>query len=550
MTSRFQDKFDRADGAVGSNYTVACGGVTIFDEAILPVDMADVVSGLSPVLDQPGVTAQKTQCLYTAEAMDGPDQTIRAVWAHDPVSISGVNTDPSFTILARMSKDPLLYDLGTAEDPNCYDQGYGLRVTCPRSNAAPVLKFVKFMPVRRAIKQNRPSSLEPDGAVVLAQVTLQSGDLNIDPLWDETGNFPYRGFWQDMRLRIRRADNEVILEAYLNDRNLNTPILSHTDYQDPLWGAIGVPGVEFLSATLSSQPSGVSPFGLAGDSLMRCGLFSAETVKDFRRPVTAAPGNFYTYNNVVTRVITLVEKDGDARYNATNAGQTKIDTYLDFVLEAEAHIIRREGYYHWLYRESRIYLQDQTKQYEMPEDCGLIELVRPGNFSGTPLHQVDRWQFAQRVGNIEQTGGKPAIYRMVEESVNNRPTLELFPIPLISSIRPADPDDEPYLVCNYFARRLRPAEPDIQIPYVPQEHIDVLIYGAAAHAMMLDTDPQNAQAFAAVFESKLGDLRRENNRKVSGNQTVAVSAADAFPSTGTTRVPLLRSTQLENLLVF
>jgi len=137
MTSRFTDKFDRADGSIGDNYTVACGGVIISDEAVIPIDAAEIPSGVSPQFPFPSdVTAMKTQVFYTAEGMGGPDYVVRGTFAHDgeqpsEIDTSQINTAPSFTLLARMSKDPLIYDLNADEDPSCYDQGYGARVTFP-----------------------------------------------------------------------------------------------------------------------------------------------------------------------------------------------------------------------------------------------------------------------------------------------------------------------------------------------------------------------------------------------------------------------------------
>jgi hypothetical protein len=546
MTSRFIDKFDRVDGDIGPNYLIPCGGVEIFDEAVLPVDIDRVASPVS--FDD--LTDQKTQVLFNAEPMDSSDQMIRGVWAHDPVTPTGT-TDPSFTILSRMTKDPLLVDLGVPEQPFCYDQGYGLRVTCPRDGSPPILKIVKFRTRRRPPGLTPPVSTEVDDALVLASLTLQSQNLNLSP--DQTDALPllYRGQWQEMRLRIRRADDQVVLEAYLNDRNMNNPVLDYTDRQDPLWGAAGLPGFEFLSATLAAQPTGVSPFGLAGEAVMRCGLFQTETVKDFRRPVTTTPDNFYTYRQVTNRVITLVEKNGDARYTATGAGVTKIDTYLQFVLEAEADIIRHEGYYHWLYRTRELFLENDKSTYELPEDAGLIELVRPGNWQNIPLQEIEPNLFYTKVAGILNTSGRPTIFTLDEESVNNRKRMILFPVPSIDAINTIGPDSEksPFLVISYYAKRLRPDQPDVQIPYVPQEHMDVLIYGATYHALLLDTDPNNAQAFGQRYERKLASIRRENNRKASTRRSVMRSSADIFQPNITSRIPLLRSTQLETLLI-
>lgn len=557
MTYRFEDKFNRADGAIGDNYTVACGGVLISDEAVIPIDATEIVSGVSPILGA-SVTAQKTQVFYTNEFLDGPDYVVRTTWAHDGIEPSslptGITTAPSFTALARMSKDPLLFDLGVDEDPLCYDQGYGARVTFPLDGSAPILKIVKYQPAKRLPGQTRPTSTEVDNMVVLASVTLEPDDLNLEEGFDASSYsdgdiLPYKGIWQDMRLRIRRADNEVILEVYLNDRNLNTAKLTHTDKRDPLWGDIGLPGFEFLSGTLSTQPSGVSGFSLKGLATLRCGIFSAETFRDVRRPVRVTPGSMWTYRRVINRVLALVEKQGDASYTATTAGQTKIDLYRDFVLETESDIIRKEGYFEWLRRTQRVYLENDKRDYELPEDIGLLETIVPGNWNSTPLQEMTKWEFEQRLGGATRTNGRPTIYHLTELGPNNRPVIRVFPFPGEGAINTND-DDDPYLEVSYFARQIIPDELDIQIPFVPQEDMDVLIYGSAAHALLMDTDPQNAQFFSNVYASKLRDLRRKNNRKVSSRQTVARSMADLAAPDVRTRIPLLRATQLDNLLAF
>ncbi|MCP4899947.1 MAG: hypothetical protein GY906_23510 [bacterium] len=558
MTSRIIDKFDRADGTIGTDYTVPCGGVIISDESVIPIDAEEIVSGQSPLFPA-GVTSLKTQVLYTQEAMDGPDYVVRGTWAHDgeePSSIDPltVDTPSSFTLLARMSKDPLLYDLGVDEDPACYDQGYGARVTMPRDGSAPVLKIVKLMPVKRLPGMSRPSSSEVDGMVVLTSVTLETDDLNLDLDFDATtysqGDvMPYKGYWQDMRLRIRRADNEVILDVYLNDRNLNQPKISFTDKVDPLWGGTGLPGFEFLSGQLATQPAGVSAFSLAGLSLLRCGIFSAETIRDVRRPVQVAPGTEFTYTRVTNRVITLVEKDGDAKYNATTGAATKFQTYLEFVMEAEADLIREEGYWQWLWREQKIYLTDGQTDYEFPADFGELDYLRPGNWNGRPLTELEPVRFYRLLQGVTQTGGKPHTFLRQGPGPNNQLQIKVFPSPVIEQVTEAQQTEDPYLSVAYFARQLFPYEPDIQIPFVPQEDIDVLIYAAASHALLLDTDSQNAQNMAAVYMKKSRSLRRKNNRNIS-NRDIARSAADVFSGNIADRVPLTRAASLGTLLAF
>ncbi len=545
MTQSFEDKFNRVDGVIGPNYTIPCGQVRLFDEAILPVNVG-LVNG-SEVLETP---LERTQVLFTAEGMDSPDQVLRCVWGHDNVTPVAGSTAPAFTILARATKDPLLIDLTPPEEsPDCFDQFYGLRVTCPISGAAPILKIVKKQPRRRVPGLSDPASTEPDFAEVLASITLPVIALNLPESWDGTGNPPYRGIWQDMRLRIRRGDNEVILEAYFNDRFLNNTILTHTDKVDPLWSIVGVPGFEFLSAVLPAQPTGASPFAQDAEALMRCTLFASQTIKDFRRPVRVQPQNFFTYDRVVDRVILLVEKDGDARYTASNSGATKRETYLQFVLEAESDLIRTEGYFQWLLRTERIFLVDEQIFYELPENVGEIMLIRPGNFVSGPIREMQPFDFHQAIAGRVSSGGKPAVYIMAESSVNDRPTIRLFPGPLVSAIATNDPTEGPYLEVDYYARQVYPSDPSIQIPFVPQQDIDVLIYGAAAHATILDTDAENSARLASIYGMKLKTLIRKNNRKVSSRQTVMRSAADVFVETEGTRLPLLRATQLQNFLL-
>lgn len=561
MTATVQDKFDREDGPIGANYTIACGLVSIADEAVIPVGL----SGVSPETYLP--TREKTQVLYTASTMDNADAVVRGVWARDADQVTvvvGISGDPSFTLLARMSKDPLIVDLNGDEDPSCYDQGYGLRVTCPLDRSAPILKLVKFQPTRRAPGLVRPASAEPDGATVLASIALQAADLNLEPGWMSatattvpSGPMPYQGFWQDMRLRIRRADSEVVLEAFLNDRHLNTPILTFTDKQDPLWGIIGLPGFEFLSAIDNVQPSGVSPYDLVGEPLMRCSLFAVQTAKDFAKPVMANPDNFYTYDEVTKRVIALVEKNGDAKYTATTSGLTKMATYLQFVLDAEAEIMRAVGFWRWLWRTSSVYLQNGIAVYELPSDCGIIDVIRPGNFSGPALSEVPSKLFRSRVGSVAGAGGPPRVWVAQGESVNNRKQILLFPTPACATQTSSQstqfpngvPNEvsllvDPYIQVEYYARRVRPTTPAQQIPYIPQEHIDVLVWGGAAHAMVLDTDPENTAATNRVFQSKLAGLVREQMRGAT-NEPEVVRDITAFGRGA--GMPLLRVDQLNGL---
>lgn len=553
MTSSFRDRFDRVDGPIGGNYLVPCGQVTIFDGAVLPVTDGEGNSGLSPVLD--GTTDEKTQVFYVAEAMDRRDYVVRCVWSHDssilgerPLSdlLTLTDTDPAFTVLARMTKDPMLIDLGRDQDPACYDQGYGVRITCPRAGTVPTLKLVKYMPPAVPPGIARPTSTEPDGAVVLASVTLQAANLNLDPDWDSTGNPPYRGFVQETRIRIRRADQQVFVEVFHNDRNMNTPVLDYTDRQDPAWGDIGLPGFEFLSPRLTPQPANVSPYELAALPVMRCHLFEAQTIRAFSRPVSVTPSNVWSYRRVVERVILLVEKDGDARYTATGSG-SKLDTYLQFVVEAESHIIREVGYWPWARRSGTVYLADGRSNYELPADVDLVSFIQP-SWNSQPLNKVDPFLFHNRLAGIERTGGRPTAYRDEERSVNDRPVIRVSPVPTIGAAGTSTADD--HLIVEYFARQIYPDDIDAQIPMVPQAHMDTLIYGATAHALLLDTDAKNAQQFAQTFASKLKGLKRMAHREVSAKQSVMRSASDVFIPNVRSRIPLLRATQLETLLPF
>jgi hypothetical protein len=248
-------------------------------------------------------------------------------------------------------------------------------------------------------------------------------------------------------------------------------------------------------------------------------------------------------------VIVLVEKNGDAKYGATTAGQTKLDTYLQFVLDAEAHILRTTGFWKWTRREGVIYLRPGIANYELPEDCGMVDLVRPGNYSGPPLVNTPNWNFRQRAGSVSGAGGPPRLYMEKAQSINNRKEILLFPTPVVATQLPSTTVQQeisaiadPYIVAEYFARRIRPSEPDRQIPYIPQEHIDVLVWGGAAHAMVLDTDPDNTRATWELFNKKLADLCREQYRGDNNAPDVARALADV--GSGRLEIPLTRYGQL------
>jgi len=543
-THLFLDKFDRTDGEIGSNYTIACGGVALFDEVILPVNIDLITSGQSPVLE--GTTDQKAQVLYTADTLDNNDYAVRAVWSRMSATYtdeSATQNDPSFTILARMSKDPVLLDLGVDEEPACYDQGYGLRVTCPRSGASPTVKIVKYTPNALVPGVSPPASTETDQAVVLASTTLVSANLNTNPEWDGSGNIQYQGYVQDMRFRIRRADDMVILDAYLNDRNRNTPILSYTDYHHPMWGETGVPGFEFISAATNSQGSENSPFELNALPLMMCHLFQVETVKDIAPPRVSTPANRWTYGRVAERTILLVEKQGDAKYTASLNGQTKKTHFLDFVYEAEREILAAEGYWWFMLREGRrVYLSDGEQNYELPEDCGEVISIRPGNWDSTPLVvMVDDAQWGRSLAGSSNTTGFPRMFRYITSEANDRRTVQLWPTPAIDD---SQYTSGLYMLIDYYARQFEPANPDSQVPLIPQEHIDVLTYKAASLALTLDTDPNNMQLMSQIATSKFMVMRRRNNRKVGDGRTVMRYEGNVLNAD---RHSLIPSTRLSSL---
>lgn len=541
-TPRFLDRFDRQDGQLGSAYLVPCGAAMIFDERVIPVTL-EGTSGQSPVVF--GTTAKKTQVLYVDNALDSPDQAIYCVWSHlgeipgfvDIAQLLALATeDPSFTILARMSKDPLLVDLGRSEDPACYDQGYGLRVTCPRDGALPILKLVKFS--ARAIAPGiagQTTGTESDGAFLLASLQLTESMLHVD------SNGDYRNMAQAMRLRIRRGDDQVVLEAYLNDRNEHDPVLSWTDYAGPLWGKVGVPGFEFLSATTATQPAGTSPYSERGIPIMTCHLFEAETVKDTEPSRISVPANQMTYTRVAQRVIQLVERNGDSKYTATNNGVTKLEVYLGFVYEAEQEILRKEGFFEWTYKEERIYLVNGTSDYELPENLELLNILRPGNWNAPPLKEMTRQEFSVAVGNTIG-GGQPVVYSSVSPGPNSRKKVRLWPIPAMTD------GTDVYMVVEYYARPLRPYDPNIQLPFVPQQHIDVLTYKATSLALLMDTDNENSQLFGERAEKILQDLRVANNRKAAARRTVMRSEADLMYPTIWQQYPLLRTSQIGGLV--
>lgn len=546
--SRFLDKFDRADGAIGDKYTVACGVAEILDETVFPVD-ADAAGG-SPALD--GTTEQKTQVFYTENEFDRSDYSVRAVWFHldSFIGVSSLTAettnDPSFTLLARMTKDPMLVDLGGEEQPLCYDQGYGLRVTCPRDGTAPVIKIIKYLPTVLPPGIASPSSSEVDGAFVLASKTLKAENLATDPDWDGTGNIQYQGFYQAMRLRVRRVDDRVVLDGYLNDRNQHTPILTVEDIRQPLWGQVGVPGFEFISAAKTAQ-SGTSPFNLEAVALMGCYLFETETVIDIAPARTQLPANLWTYDKCAQEAILIVEKQGDAKYTSSLNGTTKLNVFRNFVYLAEKEILRREGYYRFLQRTAQVHMKGGERFYELPENCGEVISIVPGNWSGAPLSELEVTQFSRSLAGFTTGTGRPMVYRHTEPGANLRERIEVFPTPVLDD---TGADDNPlYVLVMYYARHLEPVDPARQVPFIPQEGIDALIWKAAADALMLDTDGENADRVLAQAETRIKSLTRMNNRKHGARQTVMRSAADVLQPDAHHRIPQLRATQLQNLFL-
>lgn len=553
--TQFSDSFSRADGALGTDWSVICGDATILDNAVVPIasdGSGGFGVGISPI---DLLASRRTQVFYSG-SLDRQDVSVRAVFGHDENIPDGVSGDASFTLLARASKDPLLLDLGGTEEPDCYDQAYGVRFTALASATQARIDIIKLVPSER-INSTRASNSQPDDAVVLKTINVQAGWLNnrvapANPT--STTGLTYTGMWQDMRMRVYGKDGEVTIDVYLNDRFEQEPVLSTTDRAEPTWET-GSVGIEFWSPTYDDQPNTASAFSEAATPVMRCSLFGVETIKAFAQPRTEdAPR---TYGWVIDRVIELVEKNGESQYSATNAGiAARTGPYKEFVLEAEAHIIRTEGYWEWLHREQRIYLVADKGLYEMPTDFGELIMLRPGNFQGPVLLKASPYDFNQRLGGIQRTGGLPRIFRDKPPSVNGRPRIQVFPVPTQTNLTnsanddQANPDNEDlHLIVEYYKKRIRPtaATIDTDVPVIPQQHLDVLIYGATAHAVLLDSSQSNTQNFAQTFQSKLAGLRRSNNRKVNERVTLK-SVADIMKADVTSRLPQLRSTQLEVLL--
>jgi hypothetical protein len=551
MVAEFSDSFKGADRSLSSdsNYTVPCGSVAVIDEAARPISVdasGGFGEGISPV---DLLTTRRTQLIY-AGTLDRQDLNLRAVFGHDQTLPGGTTGNAVFSILARASKDSLLLQLGGDEEPLCYDQGYALRFEAQTNATAAKLSIVKLMPAER-VGGSRSATDQPDDAIELATVAVQAGWLNQRSSFSgkdsATTGLAYTGMWQDMSLRIWGRDGEVHLEAYLNDRFQNVPVLRATDRATPTWDQ-GSAGIEFWSPEYTDQPSEASPFDLAAQSVMACALFELQTIQAFAEP-RRQQSAYYTYGRVVDRVTQLVEKDGEIQYASPSSGrQTRRSVYLDFVLDAEAQIIRGEGYYDWLRREQELYLEASQDLYEMPADFGLLDLLRPGNWQGAPLDYLRPYDFRRRLGNLSRNGGLPRIYTDADPAVNLNERMRVYPVPRTQDITNKD-GESLYMTVEYYRKRIRPTidELDVAVPVIPQEHMDVLIYGAAAHALLLDTDQANVQMFNQAFAVKIRDLRRDNNR-FTNQRMLLRSAADVRPQTVTSRLPLLRSTQLEVLL--
>jgi hypothetical protein len=221
---------------------------------------------------------------------------------------------------------------------------------------------------------------------------------------------------------------------------------------------------------------------------------------------------------------------------------------LQFVLEAEAEIIREEGYWEWLRREQKIYLQNGVDTYEMPADYGELEYIRPGNWNNRPLTEIQPVDFYNMLNGVTQSGGQPRVFLRVQPGPNEILQIRIYPKPVIQQVTSPGQTEDPFMFVQYFARQLWPYEPDAELPFVPASDIDVLIYKAAAAALLLDTDPDNREAMMAEASRKVGSLRRKNNRNMT-NRISFKSAADVFRGNVSGQIPLTRAASLDSLLL-
>jgi hypothetical protein len=108
---------------------------------------------------------------------------------------------------------------------------------------------------------------------------------------------------------------------------------------------------------------------------------------------------------------------------------------------------------------------------------------------------------------------------------------------------PSSDADGVEIVFDYYARWINPSEPDREIPLIPQEDMDVLIYGAASHAGPFATASQKVVQWEALYQQKLQDMVRRNNRKMN-RRTIMRHVLDTPDPSLTSLFPLTRAAQL------
>ena len=152
-----------------------------------------------------------------------------------------------------------------------------------------------------------------------------------------------------------------------------------------------------------------------------------------------------------------------------------------------------------------------------------------------PLQQIDPEAWDRTIFQQRGITGRPRRFREATPQVNDRTTIEVWPIP-----RAEEEAENLYLLVDFYARHHRAVDPDAQVPLIPQQHMNVLIYTAAALAMVLDTDMNNMSALAQVSAKLTSELVRVNNRR----RKPVMTYAGHLPDRRASLMPQTRFNQL------
>lgn len=287
--------------------------------------------------------------------------------------------------------------------------------------------------------------------------------------------------------KIREAFRGTQLDVFVD--NDVVPVLSYTCYLDkrPEGKMVGF-GIEDNSG---SQNTSVSEF--------LSYILKSSAIKPVRPPV---------------RLLTLQDIVYQCQYRLDRSGNSQFPEEImqDLVNFAQDEVYNELTVWKWAFREMVVPVVANTRYLELPPHVALLYDIRDQSI-GYQLSVVSQ-QDLNRVDPRRERTGTSYSAVIVGMGDYGGPVVELTPVPSSDTV----------FVLPYYAKPVPMSQPS-DLPLIPTNFNEILVFGALKRGSMSDTDSMFMQGIHASWERMMLKMKRQNAvdmkkipRMVTGNE--------------------------------